>query len=140
MKKVFFSLLMLPAFITMMSCASTSKTSIAQLNGKWDIVEVKGNKITKEKKPYIEFNVADNKVHGNGGCNMFNTVMIPNEKDVSAFNLRAAASTMMACPDMELEGVIMISLESITGVKAGNGASELQLIDKDGKTLFVLSK
>lgn len=138
MKRVFCYVLLVPAFMALVSCAS--KTGIDELEGKWNIVEVMGNKVVKEKLPFVEFNMAELKVHGNAGCNMFNTVLVPNEKDVSAFNLKPAAATMMACPDMELESSIMASMESVAGVKAGSKTNELQLTDKDGKTLIVLSK
>lgn len=139
MKRVFYYVLLIPALIGMISCTS-SKTNVKDLNGKWNIVEVKGTKVTKEKMPFMEFNMADNKVHGNAGCNMFNTSLTPDSKDVSAFTLKPAAATMMACPDMEVEGVILTSIESVAGVKAGKSANEMILVDKDGKTLFVLSK
>ena len=138
MKKIFFYVVIIPALIGMFSCSSS--TNVKALDGKWNIVEVKGTKVTKEKKPYIEFNMTENKVHGNGGCNMFNTSLSLNDKDASAFTMKPAAATMMACPDMELEGVIFTSIESVAGVKAGNNANEMVLVDKDGNTLFVLSK
>lgn len=138
MKRVLFYVMAIPLLMGMVSCSS--KTSVQELDGKWNIVEVKGNKVTKEKMPFIEFNMAENKVNGNAGCNMFSTIITPDDKDISAFTFKPARATMMACPDMELEGVIMTSIETATGVKAGSNANEMLLVDKDGNTVFVLSK
>lgn len=140
MKKVLFYALMIPVLAGMVSCATTNKTDVKSLDGKWTIVEVKGTKVEKAKMPFIEFNMAENKVHGNGGCNMFNTVITPNEKDVSAFTLKPAIATMMACPDMEMEGIILPALETLAGVQSGNTANEMKLVDKAGNVVLVLSK
>lgn len=138
MKRILFYVLVFPALMALLSCSS--KTDAKELDGKWNIVEVKGTKVTKEKMPYIEFDIAENKVYGNAGCNMFNTTLSLNEKDISACNLKPAAATLMACPDMELEDMILTSIELVAGVKAGGKTTEMELVDKDGKTLFVLSK
>ncbi len=141
MKRVIFYALMIPVLVGMISCSSSKKMDVQQLAGRWNITEVNGNKVTKtEKVPFIEFNISDNKVHGNAGCNMFNTVIVRNDKDNSAFTFRQAASTMMACPDMELEGEILKAIESVTGVKAGNSDNEAFLVNSAGNKLLVLSK
>lgn len=140
MKRVLLYVLMIPVLVGMASCATTQKAEVKNLEGKWTIAEVRGNKVTKEKMPYIEFNLAENKVHGNAGCNMFNTVITPSTKDNSAFTLKPAAATMMACPDMELEGKILGLLETIAGVESGDTANELKLVDKSGNVLLLLSK
>lgn len=140
MKRVLLYVLLIPALVGMASCSTTPKASIQDLNGKWTITEVKGSKVTKEKMPYIEFNIAENKVHGDAGCNMFNTVMTPDTKDNSAFTLKPAAATMMACPDMELEGAVFALIETIASVQPGSNSDELKLVDKAGNTLLLLSK
>ena len=141
MKNVFFSVLMTLVFTGMMSCASSNKLSVQQLDGKWNITEVNGKEVTqKEKVPFIEFNLTENRVHGNAGCNMFNSSIVRDSKDLSAFKLSQAASTMMACPNMELEGEIMKTFESITGLKQGSSEKEVLLVNGEGKTLLVLSK
>lgn len=136
-----FYVLMAPVLIGMASCSSTAKMDVQQLEGAWNITEVNGQKVTqKEKVPFIEFNMAENKVHGNAGCNMFNSTVVRDGKDPSAFTLMQPASTMMACPDMELEGKILKAFESVAGVTQGNSEKEAFLIDKEGKTILVLSK
>ncbi|MDR0430544.1 MAG: META domain-containing protein [Tannerellaceae bacterium] len=140
MKEVLFYVLMIPIMFGMASCSSANKADVKNLDGKWTIVEVKGLKVERENMPYIEFNMTENKVHGNAGCNMFNTVIIPDAKDISAFTLKPAAATMMACLDMKLEDVILSALETITNVQYGSSANEMKLVDKNGNVILVLSK
>ena len=57
MKKVLFYAFLLPAFVGMMFSCSDVKTDVKKLEGKWNIVEAKGEKIQKETLPYMEFDM-----------------------------------------------------------------------------------
>lgn len=127
-------------FMGLVSSCTSSKVDAKTLDGKWNIVEVKGEKVNKEKMPFMEFKMAENKVHGNAGCNIFNTTVKLDTNDVSHISFNQAASTMMACMDMELEGKILGSIENVAAVKAGKNDNEKLLVDKDGSTLLVLSR
>lgn len=140
MKKAILTLLMVPAFVGMLFSCSEAKTDAKKLEGKWNIVEVKGEKIQKEGLPYMEFDMKDNKVHGNAGCNIFNSTVVLDDKDISSITINPAAATMMACPDMETEGVILQSLDAVKGVKAGQSENEMLLVDASGNVVLVLSK
>ena len=54
--------------------------------------------------------------------------------------LSGPVSTMMACPDMETEGVILQSFDDVKGVKAGQSENEMLLVDGSGNVVLVLSK
>ena len=138
MKRVIFYVLMLPMVLGMMISCSEAKTDA--LEGKWNVVEVKGEKILKEGLPYMEFDMAQNKLHGNAGCNMFNTTITLDANDVSSITIAPGAATMMACPDMATEDAIMKAMGDVKAVKAGNSESEMTLVDQDGNVLLVLSK
>ena len=140
MKKVLFYAFLLPAFVGMMFSCSDVKTDVKKLEGKWNVVEVKGEKILKEGLPYMEFDMAQNKLHGNAGCNMFNTTITLDANDVSSITIAPGAATMMACPDMATEDAIMKAMGDVKAVKAGNSESEMALVDQDGNVLLVLSK
>ena len=45
MKKVLFYAFLLPAFVGMMFSCSDVKTDVKKLEGKWNVVEVKGEKV-----------------------------------------------------------------------------------------------
>lgn len=140
MKKVIFYALLIPVFVGMMFSCSEAKTDVKKLEGKWKIEEVKGEKILAEGLPQMDFNMAENKLHGNAGCNIFNTSVTLDPNDVSSITIAPAATTMMACPDMEQETLILQSLENVKSVKAGQSENEMLLVDADGNVLFVLSK
>ena len=140
MKRVIFYVLMLPMVLGMMISCSEAKTDAKKLEGKWNVVEVKGEKILKEGLPYMEFDMGQNKLHGNAGCNMFNTTITLDANDVSSITIAPGAATMMACPDMATEDAIMKAMGDVKAVKAGNSESEMALVDQDGNVLLVLSK
>lgn len=140
MKKTILYMLLIPAFIGMLAACSDAKTDAKKLQGKWNVVEVKGEKILQEGLPQMDFDMSGNKLHGTTGCNIFNTTVNLDSDDVSAITINPAATTMMACPDMELEDKMLRSLENVKGVKAGPNDNEMQLVDGAGNVLFVLSK
>lgn len=140
MKKIIFYALMLPAFVGMLFSCSEAKTDAKKLEGKWNIVEVKGEKILQEGMPQMDFDMSENKLHGNAGCNIFNTTVTLDDDDVSAISIAPAATTMMACPDMETEDAILKAMNDVKAVKAGQTDNEMMLVDGSGNVLLVLSK
>ncbi|MCA5581924.1 META domain-containing protein [Parabacteroides gordonii] len=140
MKRVIFYVMMLPMVLGMMISCSEAKVDAKKLEGKWNVIEVKGEKILKEGLPYMEFDMAQKKLHGNAGCNMFNTTVTLDDNNVSSITIAPGAATMMACPDMATEDAIMKAMGDVNAVKAGSSESEMLLVDKDGNTLLVLSK
>lgn len=140
MRKVIFYVLMLPMVMGMMISCSDAKTDAKKLEGKWNVVEVKGEKIAKEGLPYMEFDMEQNKLHGNGGCNIFNTSVTLDSDDVSSITIAPAAATMMACPDMSTEDAIFRAMGDVKAVKAGQSENEMMLVDGAGNVLLVLSK
>lgn len=140
MKRVIFYVMMLPMVLGMMISCSEAKVDAKKLEGKWNVIEVKGEKILKEGLPYMEFDMAEKKLHGNAGCNLFNTTVTLDDNNVSSITIAPGAATMMACPDMAIEDAIMKAMGDVNAVKAGSSESEMLLVDKDGNTLLVLSK
>lgn len=140
MKKILFYVFMLPAFVGMMFSCSEVKTDAKKLEGKWNVVELKGEKILEEGMPQMDFDMAANKLHGNSGCNIFNTTVTLDPNDISSITINEGASTMMACPNMDLEMKVLKSMSEVKSVKAGKNENEMLLIDQDGNVLFVLDK
>lgn len=140
MKRVIFYVLMLPMVLGMMIACSEVKVDAKKLEGKWNVVEVKGEKILKEGLPSMEFDMTQNKLHGNAGCNIFNTTVTLDPNDVSAITIAPGATIMMACPDMATEDAILQAIVIVDAVKAGSTENEMQLVDMDGNVLLVLSK
>ena len=91
MKKVLFYAFLLPAFVGMMFSCSDVKTDVKKLEGKWNVVEVKGEKVLEEGLPQMDFNMAEKKLHGNTGCNLFNTTITLDPEDVSSITIAPGA-------------------------------------------------
>ena len=139
MKRVIFYVLMLPMVLGMMISCSEAKTDAKKLEGKWNVVEVKGEKILKEGLPYMEFDMAQNKLHGNAGCYMFNTTITLDANDVSSITIAPGAATMMACPDMETEGKVLKAINEVKSFDVLSGGG-IGLYDANGALVIVLEK
>ena len=115
---------------------------LSDLSGKWIISEAGGQSIPEgmEKQPFIEFNLSEKRIHGNAGCNLINGGFVADKENSSAISFPQLISTMMACPDMETEDVILKAMGDLKGVKAGQSENEMLLVDADGNVLMVLSK
>ena len=88
----------------------------------------------------MDFNMAENKLHGNGGCNIFNTTIELDPNDVSSITIKPAAATMMACPNMDLETSVLQSMDQVRSVKGGKDENEMLLVDQHGNVLLVMER
>lgn len=139
MKKVVLFLMSIPLILGMMSCSEV-KTDAKSLEGKWNITEVNGEKVTGETAPFMEFQMGENKVFGNGGCNTFRSSFKLDAHNQSAISISPAAATMKACLNMEFESKIFKALDKVAAVKSGKTKEEMLLVDADKNVLFVLTK
>ena len=125
--------------IVLQKKASTVKLS--DLSGKWIISEAGGQSIPEgmEKQPFIEFNLSEKRIHGNAGCNLINGGFVADNENSSAISFPQLISTMMACPDMEVEGRVMKALNEVKsfGKLAGGG---IGFYDADNTLVMVLVK
>lgn len=114
---------------------------LSDLNGKWMIGEVYGQAIPEgmEKQPFLEFNVSEKRLHGNAGCNLINGGFEISDENPSAISFPQLVSTMMACPDMEVEGQVLKALNSVQsfGQLAGGG---IGMYDADNNLVLLLVK
>ena len=79
----------------------------------WKLVELNGKKVKQKGKKdfFIKLNSKDGRFHGYAGCNNFNgNYAMPKSYEISFSNI---ASTMMACPNMNLESQLMKALEEV---------------------------
>lgn len=119
----------------------TAALKLSELNGKWMISEAGGQSIPEgmEKQPFVEFNVAAKSLHGCAGCNLINGGFVVEEKNPSSISFPQVISTMMACPDMEVESRVLKALNSVQsfGKLAGGG---IGMYDADNNLVMVLVK
>ena len=122
----------------MTSCGSVKKTTtVADLAGEWEIVEVNNQSVSGEETPFLGFNVQEGQLYGNAGCN---SLMASFGTNASSTDLTfdAIGSTKRMCADMATEDAILQALGSVKGF-ALNGEN-LILNDGEGKELMELKK
>lgn len=115
-------------------------TSVNDLGGEWLISNVNGKKVeVVEKTPFIAFNVAEKTVHGTAGCNIFNGGFTQEDGKPASFQFGNLATTMMAGPGMEQEGVILAAMGKVRGFsKKAEGT--IVLVDENQNEVVVLTK
>ncbi len=114
--------------------------TISDLNGQWEIVEVMGESISSgmENQPFIQFDETDSRIHGNAGCNIMNGNYVTEDGNPLAISFPNTITTMMSCPDMDVETKILNALNSVTSFdKVDNG---IGLYNADGELVLILQK
>ncbi len=120
----------------LMSSCKTVKTSA--LEGEWNVTAVNGKAVQAEQLPYVGFAAEDNRVYGNAGCNFISGTYRVKGK-TSKIQLGHMASTMMACPNMELEQSVLEALNGVERIDVTD-ADHLLLQDGGKNTLLQLEK
>lgn len=118
-----------------------SAVKLSALNGEWKITEANGEAIPAgmEKQPFIQFDVKKKTLHGNAGCNLINGSFETNKDNARSISFPRVAATMMACPDMEVEGKVLSALNEVKSfdLLAGGG---IGFYNADGALVMVLTK
>lgn len=87
---------------------------VSLMDTKWKLIEFRGKpveyKAPESNEVYIQFNSEDKKVFGFSGCNTFRGGFELNDRNRISFS--QLASTMMACPDIELETEFIKAIQS----------------------------
>jgi Heat shock protein len=114
---------------------------ISSLDGEWKITQVNGEAIpsTTDKKPYLYFDTAKKSIHGNAGCNMINGGFTTDSKKETSISFPAVAATMMACPNMTIEGKILDALNEIKSYAILSDKTA-GLYGEDGTILLLLAR
>ena len=117
-----------------------SQVSLADLSGEWAIELVNGKKIvgTAEVAPFIGFNTDENRIYGNVGCNSINGALLQDEKAANSLKFENIATTMMMCPDMETETIVLNALNETRSFSMKDG--KVYLLGENGNELLVLKK
>lgn len=114
---------------------------IYSLQGRWNITQVNEQAVPgkMEKQPFINIDVKANRISGTAGCNVFNGSFITENDKPRSIAFPATATTMMVCPDMDVESKI---LKAVNSVKSFNILSENKavLLSEEGAQLLLLEK
>lgn len=111
-----------------------------QINGEWIVMEVFGEKVNGDERPYFTFEAATKFYYGSNGCNTLN-----GNYDVDAtgkLTLSDGASTLMMCHDAPYEYKINNALGQTVGFKLSKSGNEtvLKLLSHKGHTVMVLKR
>ncbi|MEO5946155.1 MAG: META domain-containing protein [Chitinophagaceae bacterium] len=82
-------------------------------NQRWIVTEMKGVPVQQSESrrdAYINFDVANKKFSGNGGCNQINGNYTIDNRTI---NFGEIISTKMSCIDIEFENVFLTTLSSV---------------------------
>lgn len=108
------------------------------LNGTWTPVKVGERKVDNPDIKLV-FDIEEQKVHGNSGCNILNGTIITDMLEAGAVTFTDLSTTRMACPDLELETELLIALEEVSVVKPVN-ATEVKMLDSHGEVILILKR
>ena len=140
-KKMMTGLCALVALTGMLGACSSAETDAKQLEGKWNVTAINGSAVEQvEKLPSMEFDMTGKKVHGTTSCNLYNSGLELDEAHPSTLRITQAITTMMACPNMEVEQLFLQTLDRVASVKTGAEAGEMLLLDEAGGVLFTLQR
>lgn len=121
------------------SCQATRHaTSSSMIEGEWNITDVNGSAINAHPSPYVGFNTQEKRIYGNSGCNKISG-SFDFKDNKGEIELGQMLSTMMACPDMELEQSILRALNSVARIKSLD-KEHLELCDKNKKPLLKMER
>lgn len=125
--------------ILLTSCKATRHAaSSSEIEGEWNITDVNGLAVKAHPCPYVGFNTQENRVYGNFGCNKISgSFDIKGKK--GQIELGQVLSTMMACPNMELEQTILQTLNSVERIQSLD-KEHLALFDKNKKPLLQMER
>ena len=113
--------------------------SLQDLDGEWSVVSVKGQDFTAAeqiKKAFIGIKAQDKRLYGSASCNRIMSEISYDDKD--GLNLGKVASTMMLCPDMDNERLLLEALSEVKDYQISG--DKLYLLNKDNQPLVELSR
>ncbi len=140
MKQLIKSAVLIAATIILLSamhsCNSTKPLDKTKLEGFWSLKTLQGEDAKEAFKgvnPYLQFDLANSTVSGNGGCNTFSGEFTLNE--TNGFSAPNIVSTMMACfqENKEPQFLTALSTPNLTISMEKEG----ELVFKNGEEIIL---
>lgn len=128
MRKIILSIAVLCLLFASCACMKQSKKNTISIEGTWELHYISGPRIAFDglypnKKPFITFDLKENRVSGNNSCNSYSGKLAIDGNKISFED--PMATTKMMCMDAKGEMVYMTTLQKI----------DSYTISEDGKTL-----
>ncbi|MBS7254638.1 META domain-containing protein [Flavobacterium branchiicola] len=127
----------------LISCKCKKDDSLSKLEGNWELnyiaePTVDFDAFYPNKKPAINFNVKENHVSGNNGCNSFNGKLSVTGNKIDF--TQPMAVTKMMCMDGKGEQVFMNTLKRVTSYDVTDDGKTLNFISGDIATMRFTKK
>ena len=131
---------MLTALFALASCMGNGNpVSLSDLEGEWNVVELAGQSVNTKQQPFIGFDTHEMKVYGYGGCNRLMGSFEWSDESARMV-MDKLASTMMACPNMDTERLVLEALNKVASFTLDQDKSKLSLLDENGTEVMSLTK
>ena len=114
---------------------------LSALNGAWLITKVNSEAVLSEMDttPFLQFAIGNKSSHSNAGCNIVNGGFKTDDNNVRSISFPALATTMMACPAMDVESKILKAMNEVASFdQLANGG--IELYDANGTVVLVLAQ
>ena len=135
MKKVVLKTVIILCTGVFAACGSSKKAmQVVALDGEWNIIAVNGDKIESATSPYLGFDMDENRLYGNAGCNRMTGSFEVDTLNPGKIHFGTIGTTRMMCPDMDVESRV---LEALNTVKSyAETESGIELADAEGNAVF----
>lgn len=108
------------------------------LNGTWKITSLNGEEVDIKNMKLV-FDIDEHKFHGNTGCNVINGNLTTDMDEPNTFSFESIGVTMMMCPTMEYQTMMLVALEEACKAKPIN-KNQVQLLNEEGKVVISLQR
>lgn len=137
------SCLIAAAALSLSACSTSvvdnSEKNLNSLNGEWNVVSVKGESFKLNgdlSRAFIGFNAKEGRVYGNTSCNSL-MATVSYDKNLG-LKLGDVASTMMMCPDMSKEQLLLKTMSQVKDFEIKQYT--LYLVDDNKQKLIELKR
>lgn len=117
-------------------------TTVDLFDKEWKLQELNGKAIVLDtafkKEPLIVFHKDTDKMTGNGGCNNFSGSY--KLKDANNIELSEGGATMMACPNLAIEGEFFKAFKQVKSYRIENNSLMLDNEKKEVVAKLVTGK
>ena len=116
------------------------RTAFESYNGAWSVTFINGIAVDNYLNLKLVFDIENNSVHGNIGCNTMNGVINTHPDNPDKISFSNMITTRMSCPNMEIEIALLKALESVVEINLGENNSEAYLLDAKGSKVVNLQR
>jgi len=133
---------LLGCLLFLASCSSIKNVpAFSDMEGEWNIAKVNDTILPVElgsQQPFIGFDTKNGKIYGNSGCNQIKaSLKLYTMPD--SIEIKQAISTMMSCPNVEMEKKVLGALAQTKSFRKTN-EKELALCNSSGHPVLMLEK